>query len=85
MTIDTSAKMPLTEKKTAKAAIIERLSEPGIVWLAVHELAIWGHSQNALATELSTMARNILVVGRFRAGERFKEWRLLPVEEGGIF
>lgn len=74
--------MPLPKKLTARQAIINRLAEVRDKegrggWLAVHELHIWGHGENAMATELSKMCRDGLVAGRFREGERFKEWYLL--------
>lgn len=60
------------KKKTARTALWDRLYYTTA--LAVHELNITGHSQNALATELSFMAKDGLVVGTYRKGERFKEW-----------
>lgn len=67
--------MPMPARKTARVALIERLKESQTP-LAVHELAILAHSENALATELSIMARQGLTVGVYREGKRFKEWSL---------
>ena len=44
--------------------------------LAVHELPIAGYSQNNLATRLSEMAKEGLIIGRRRAGKAYKEWTL---------
>lgn len=72
--------MATTLKKTARIALMERLSSAGKP-LAVHELNIFGHSQNALATELSIMARRGEVVGNYRTGERYKEWTVAPTKD----
>ena len=66
--------METTKPATAKTCLLNRLK--GQQPLAVHELNIMGHSENALATELSTMARKGLVEGRYRPTKRFKEWSL---------
>lgn len=62
--------------KTAAVLLIERLNEASGP-LAVHELNIIGHSQNALATDLSILSREGKVVGRYRVGFRYKEWTTL--------
>lgn len=67
------------KKDTARTCILRRLE--GSMPLAVHELDIHGHSQNALATELSVMARLGLVGGRYRPTKRFKEWFLTSAAE----
>lgn len=67
-----------TPKRTARLAIMERLRESGKP-LAVHELNIYGHSENAMATELSDMARDGLVVGKYREGFKYKEWTLVSL------
>ena len=66
-------------KRTERVCLLERLKEAGP--LAVHELNIPGHSENALATELPRMAREGLVLGRYRPTKRFKEWSLTPLGE----
>lgn len=64
-----------TNPLTCRQAILKRLVDEE--WpLAVHELGIWGHSENALATELSIMAKDELAWGTIRPGKKFKEWRL---------
>lgn len=69
-------------KKTARQALLEVMEtirpEPE-KWIAVHELTmIPNHSQNSMATELSIMAKDDLVISRYRVGKRFKEWRPAP-------
>lgn len=44
------------------------------VYLAVHEMDIIGHSQNALSTRLPEAAKLGKVHGRYRDGKKFKEW-----------
>lgn len=71
----------MSAKKTARAALIEvfeAIRPDADRWIAVHELPIADHSQNAMATMLSTMARDGLVIGRKRSGKQFKEWRPAP-------
>ena len=52
--------------------------------LAVHEMSIYGYSQNNIATRMSELARSGIVKGYFRKGENFKEWSLAPaVEQNG--
>lgn len=68
-----------TKKDTARTRLLNRLK--GQMPLAVHELHITGHSENALATELSIMARMGLCAGRYRPAKRFKEWSLTPTGE----
>lgn len=65
----------MENNRTAKDLIRERLKEAGRA-LAVHELNIFGYSENALATRLSEMARVGVVVGVKREGKQFKEWSL---------
>lgn len=60
---------------TARQEILLRL-DGSTAWVAVHEFRIIGHSENALATEVSIMARKGLASGRYRTGERYKEWGL---------
>lgn len=47
--------------------------------LAVHEFHINGYSENNVATRLSELAKAGLVIGRFRKGEKFKEWSMVKV------
>lgn len=64
------------KKETARQALLRVLGNTRRP-IAVHELdEIKDHSQNAMATELSDMARIGLVKGTFRPGTRFKEWIL---------
>lgn len=67
---------------TARVALLRRLK--GQLPLAVHELNIENHSQNALATELSTMARLGLVQGQRRHRKQYKEWFLTPDGERAV-
>ena len=60
---------------SAKPLILERLKEIG-KFSAVHELHIYGYSENCIATRLPEMVKDGLVVGRYREGENFKEWGL---------
>lgn len=69
----------LPKRDTARTCLLRRLK--GQMPLAVHELKIEGHSENALATELSDMARIGLVEGRYRPAKRFKEWTLTSAGE----
>jgi len=62
----------------ASAKILERLNQAGAP-LAVHELQIFGVSDNAAATRLSELARKGKVIGTIREGRRFKEWSLSPI------
>ncbi len=69
------------KKKTARQSLIEvfeQIRPDADRWLAVHEFPINDHSQNALATMVSTMARDGLAVCRRREGKAFKEWRPAP-------
>lgn len=59
--------------------ILKRLSESTRP-LAVHELQIWGISDNAAATRLSELAQQGKVVGHYRPGKRFKEWSLVKIQ-----
>lgn len=62
-------------KTTAKTEIIRALAvaeKP----LAVHEMDIPLYSENNLATRLSEMAREGVVIGTTRPGKNFKEWKL---------
>ena len=61
---------------TASQLILKRLDQ-AIRPLAVHELGIYGVSDNAAATRLSELAGEGKVVGTYRAGKRFKEWALV--------
>ncbi len=63
-------------RSNARTCLLSRLK--GQQPMAVHELSIIGHSENALATELSIMARAGLVRGCYRTGKKFKEWSLAP-------
>lgn len=67
----------MTETKiTAKREIIRVLAiaeKP----LAVHEMDIPIYSENNLATRLSELAREGVVIGKTRAGKAFKEWSLI--------
>lgn len=65
-------------KPSAKQEIIRKLRETDRP-LAVHEFNIERVSQNNIATRLSEMAKAGVVAGAYRAGEAFKEWRLLPI------
>ena len=44
--------------------------------VAVHEMGIIGHSENALASRMCELERAGLVEGSYRQGKSFKEWRL---------
>ena len=66
-----------TVKKTCRSEITRRLEMSAPTPLAVHEFQIQGYSENALATEVSIMARHGLVEGRYRTGKKFKEWGLI--------
>ena len=63
------------KKETARQSLLRVLGDARRP-IAVHELEIIGHSQNALATEISDMAREGILAGNYRAGFRFKEWVL---------
>lgn len=67
--------MQTMTKLTMRQSLFKRLSE-ATTPVAVHELAIVSHSENALATELSIMARQGFVIGAYREGKKFKEWTL---------
>ena len=45
--------------------------------VAIHEFSIPIYSQNNIATRLSEMAREGVVVGTVRPGKQFKEWALV--------
>ena len=67
---------PKPKKETARVALL-RVFGNARRPLAVHELdEIKDHSQNAMATEISTMAREGLLTGQIREGKRYKEWSL---------
>ena len=61
---------------SASDLILKRLEKAGRP-LAVHELNVFGVSDNAAATRLSELAAGGKVVGTYRAGKRFKEWALV--------
>lgn len=69
--------MTTLKRSTARTCLLNRLK--GQQPLAVHELKIMGHSENALATELSKMATAGLTQGRYRPSKRFKEWSLTEI------
>ena len=69
----------MTPHITAKEAIRNRL-ETATTSLAVHEFKLLGYSENAIATRLSEMAHAGEVIGTYRKGEAFKEWRLIHVQ-----
>lgn len=58
----------------AKELILKRLKEAGQP-LAIHELCLMGYSENNLATRISELAADGLIVGSFRPGTHFKEWK----------
>ena len=60
---------------TASDRILERLSKSPVP-LAVHELGIYGVSDNAAATRLSELQAQGKVIGVYRIEARFKEWKL---------
>lgn len=62
-------------KRTAKIAILDRLARSDKP-LACHELQIFGYSENCLATRLSELAREGVVIGKTRPGKAFKEWAI---------
>ena len=59
----------------SKQLILKRLRESKDP-LAVHELDIFGYSENNLATRLSELAKEGKVIGRFRKGTHYKEWNI---------
>ena len=63
------------EKRTAKTEILKKLR---IVkcYLAVHEMNIYGYSENCVATRLPELAKEGKVIGRYRKGFNYKEWGL---------
>ncbi len=66
-----------TKKETARQAMLRILGNARTP-LAIHEMeGIKDHSQNAMATEISRMAKDGLVKGEIRAGKKFKEWALV--------
>ena len=62
-------------KTTARVLILETIKREG-VFLAVHEFHIRGYSENCLATRVSEMAKDGVLIGRYRIGENWKEWGL---------
>ncbi len=61
---------------TCKQEIIKALAlaeQP----LAVHEMPIPLYSQNNIATRLSELAKEGVVVGTVRPGKNFKQWALV--------
>jgi acetoacetate decarboxylase len=61
-------------RKTAKDVILEVL-EKSPVKLAVHEMGIKKYSENNIATRLSELAREGKVIGIYRKGRQYKEWK----------
>ena len=61
---------------TAKQAILDRLEQSQRP-LACHEFNLIGISQNGIASRLPELARDGKVIGVYRLGENFKEWRIL--------
>src|SRR3989338_3519635 len=59
----------------AKPLILDRLKEIG-KFSAVHELHVWGYSENCIATRLPELAKDGLVVGIYVGKEKFKRWGL---------
>ncbi len=66
------------KKETARQALL-RVFGNARCPMAVHELGrdILAHSENALATEISTMAREGILKGKIRYGFKYKEWELV--------
>lgn len=59
----------------AKPLILERLKQAG-TWLAIHEMKVFGYSENCVASRLPELAKDGLVESRYRENENFKEWRI---------
>lgn len=74
----------MSEKVTAKDAILRRLFEASKP-LAVHELDVFGVSDNAAATRLSELAKEGKVTGTIRRGTRYKEWSIPRPGQGELF
>lgn len=68
------------KKTTDKDLIKRRLITAHPSMLAVHEFGLESHgvSQNTIGTRLPEMAIAGITHSRFRQGERFKEWGLMP-------
>lgn len=68
--------------KTCKDLILEKLRwcEGG---LAIHEFNLTGYSENNIGTRLPELALEGKVIGTYRKGESFKEWRLVRVDKTG--
>ena len=67
---------------SAKEAIINRLRfSPSP--LAVHEFKIMGYNENNLATRCAELAKEGKIIGDYRKGETYKEWRLVVAEKDG--
>ena len=66
--------------QTSKDCIIEKLKSSSIP-LAVHEFGIIGYNENNLSTRLSEMSREGKVIGAFRKGTHYKEWRIPKASE----
>ena len=64
---------------SANQSILDRLKESRAP-LAVHEFKIDGYSENNIATRLSELAKEGLVVGNYRKGAHYKEWGLTKVQ-----
>lgn len=68
--------MPGTNHKaTAKTKILMRLAEYQSP-VPVHNLGIYGVSDNSAATRLSELATAGFVIGEYTGSEPFKRWRL---------
>ncbi len=67
--------MSAQKKLTSKDLILRRLEDVGRP-LAVHELQIFGYSENSIATRLSELAQAGKVIGLDQPGVNFKRWRL---------
>ena len=65
---------------TASDLILKRLEQAGRP-LAVHELGIYGVSDNAAATRLSELAGEGKVAGTYRAGKWNSESNARKIEE----
>lgn len=64
-------------KINSKDLIVNRLLE-STKPLACHELKIVGYSENTIATRLSELAKDQIIIGRQRKGYLYKEWYINP-------
>ncbi len=63
--------------RTARQEIL-RVLAVAVEPLAAHEIVVIGYSPNTIASRISDLAAEGLIIGDVRKGKAYKQWRLAP-------